>query len=174
VLALLGRIEALPLPVIAAINGAAIGGGTEVALACDLRLAEPSASFTFKHAAMGVTPGWGGLARLAATVGRGTAAKLLFTAQPISAQEAQQLGLVDELVAPGALRQRALELAQVIAQNSPSTVAALKGLLRRAYAGELSLEEEQRVFHASARSADHAEALSAFFAKRPARFSPRE
>jgi enoyl-CoA hydratase/carnithine racemase len=69
-LALMDRLEALPVPVIAALNGAVVGGGSEIALACDLRIAEPHASITLKHAAMGVSPGWGGLARLSGLVGR--------------------------------------------------------------------------------------------------------
>jgi enoyl-CoA hydratase/carnithine racemase len=173
VLALTQRLEALSMPVIAALAGAAIGGGTEIALACDLRIAEPHVTFTFKHAAMGVTPGWGGLGRLAATIGRGAAARALFTAQPVPAQEALRIGLIDELAAPGQARERALELARVIAANSPSTVRALKQMLRAAYGEGLPLAEEQRVFHESTRSADHAEALAAFFEKRPARFGGR-
>jgi enoyl-CoA hydratase/carnithine racemase len=174
VLALTQRLEALPVPVIAALNGAAIGGGTEIALACDLRIAEPQVSFTFKHAAMGVTPGWGGLARLARTVGRGAAARALFTAQPVSAQEALRIGLIDELADAGQARERALELARAIAANSPSTVRALKQMLRAAYGDGLPLAEEQRVFQESTRSPDHAEALAAFFEKRPARFGGRD
>jgi enoyl-CoA hydratase len=173
VLELARRIEALPMPVIAAVNGVAIGGGTELALACDLRIAEPHVTFTFKHAAMGVTPGWGGLARLAATVGRGAAAKLLFTALPVAADEALRIGLIDEIAAPGKATEHALARARAIAMNSPATVGALKLLLRSAYANRLTAEEEQRVFQESTRSADHAEALDAFFAKRPARFAPR-
>lgn len=172
-LSLLCRIEALDLPVIAALNGAVIGGGMEVALACDLRIAEPHVQLTFKHAAMGVTPGWGGFARLVSCVGRGTAAKLLFTAQPLSAQEALRVQLIDEVVSGQSARERALELAQAISQTSPGTVRELKRVLRAAYAGPLTLEAEQQVFLESTRSADHAEALSAFFAKRPPRFQPR-
>ena len=173
ILELLGRIEGLPLPVIAALNGAAIGGGTEVALACDLRIAEPHVTFTFKHAAMGVTPGWGGLARAARILSPGAAARAFFTALPIPAQEALRIGLIDELADPGKGLDRALELARLIAKNSPSTVHALKGLLRSAYAAQLSLEAEQRTFRQSTEGADHREALEAFFQKRPPRFSPR-
>jgi enoyl-CoA hydratase/carnithine racemase len=170
ILALTRRLEALPMPVIAALSGAAIGGGTEIALACDLRVAEPHVTFTFKHAAMGVTPGWGGLGRLAATIGRGAAARALFTAEAVPAQEALRIGLIDELTGPGHARQRALALARKIAANSPSTVRALKQMLRAAYGEGLPLAEEQRVFHESTRNPDHAEALAAFFEKRPARF----
>jgi enoyl-CoA hydratase/carnithine racemase len=172
-LALLCRIEALDLPVIAALNGAVVGGGMEVALACDVRIAEPHVQLTFKHAAMGVTPGWGGFARLVACVGRSTAAKLLFTALPLTAQDALRVQLIDEVVSDKSARERALELAQAICQTSPGTVRELKRVLRSAYAGPLTLEEEQRVFLESTRSADHAEALSAFFAKRAPLFQDR-
>ncbi len=170
-LAVLCRIEALELPVIAALNGAVVGGGMEFALAADLRIAEPHVTLTFKHAAMGVTPGWGGLRRLSANVGRSTAARLLFTALPLSADEALRVHLIDEIAASA--RGRALELAQAIEATSPSTVAAMKHMLGAAYESGLSLEEEQRVFLASTHSADHKEALAAFFEKRPPRFQPR-
>lgn len=172
-LALLSRIEALDLPVIAALNGAVVGGGMEVALACDIRIADAHVQLTFKHAAMGVTPGWGGFRRLVACVGRSTAARMLFTAQPLSAQEALRVQLIDEVVEGKSARERALELAQAICQTSPGTVRELKRVLSHAYAGPLTLEEEQRVFLASTKSADHAEALSAFFAKRAPAFQPR-
>jgi len=172
-LALLRRLEALDLPVIAALNGAVVGGGMEVMLACDMRIAEPHVQLTFKHAAMGVTPGWGGFARLVACVGRSTAARLLFTAQPIDAEEALRVQLVDEIVHDQSARERALELAESICQTSPGTVRELKRVLRKAYVGPLTLEEEQRVFLESTKSADHAEALKAFFEKRPPKFEPR-
>lgn len=172
-LALLCRVEALEVPVIAALNGAVVGGGMELALACDLRIAEPHVRLTFKHAAMGVTPGWGGLARLSATVGRSTAAKLLFTALPMDAMEALRVQLIDEVVTEQSARERAVELARAIAETSPGTVRELKRLVRIAYTGALTLAEEQRVFLASTRSADHAEALDAFFDKRAPAFTPR-
>jgi methylglutaconyl-CoA hydratase len=172
-LALLCRIEALDLPVIAALNGAVVGGGMEVALAADLRIAEPHVTMTFKHAAMGVTPGWGGFARLAANVGRSTAARMLFTALPLSAEEALRVHLIDEIAFGQSALERALVLSQAIEQTSPATLRALKGLLREAYGASLSLEHEQRVFLESTRSADHGEALSAFFEKRAPRFEPR-
>ena len=170
---LLSRIAHLPVPVIAALNGVVLGGGCEIALACDLRVGEPHASFTFKHAAMGVTPGWGGLARLAACVGRSTAARLLFTAQPLSAEDALRTGLLDEIVPHGQSKQRALELARQVAQLSPSAVSDLKRLLGVAYAAKDAHEEERRTFLARAVSPDHVEALAAFAEKRAPRFPER-
>ncbi len=174
-LELMDRLEALPVPVIGALNGAVIGGGTEIAMACDLRIAEPHTTFTMKHAAMGVSPGWGGLARMAGTVGRSVAAKLLFTALPVSPEEALRVGLVDELVGRGESKARALALARAVAKNSPSTVAEVKRLLWLTYreGPDRSRDLERRVFLGRQSSADHREALSAFFAKRTPEFKPR-
>lgn len=173
VLDLMVRLEQLPIPVIAALNGPVVGGGMEIALACDMRIAEPHVTMTFKHAAMGVTPGWGGFARLAATVGRSTAARLLLTALPLPVEHALRVGLVDEVAPAGTAFERALEIARAVTLTSPGTVRELKRLLHIAYRGELSLAEEQRVFLASTKSADHSEALGAFFEKRSPRFQPR-
>jgi enoyl-CoA hydratase/carnithine racemase len=173
--ALLNRMEALPFPVIAALNGVVMGGGAEVAVACDLRIAETDASITFKQAAMGVTPGWGGLARLSSLVGRGTASKLLFTALPMKSDEALRAGLYDEVVANGLGAIRALEIASAIADNSPAAVADMKRLLTVAYreGPAKSASQERSTFLVRAQQADHAEALAAFFAKRPPKFEPR-
>lgn len=175
ILALMDRLEALPVPVIAALNGAVIGGGSEISFACDLRIAEPHTTIMMKHAAMGVSPGWGGLARLVGLVGRSTAAKLLFTALPIGAEEALRIGLVDELVGAGGAKERALELARAVAKNSPSTVAELKRLLWLSYrvGPAKSREVEREVFLRRASSGDHQEALAAFFERRVAEFKVR-
>jgi len=170
---LLARIEALPVPVLAALNGVAMGGGCEVALACDMRIAEAHASLTFKHAAMSETPGWGGLARLCRVVRPGAAAKLLYAALPVAADEALRIGLVDEVVAKGTSCTRARELAYAIAQTSPSAVADLKHLLRLGYAGALTDDEERRIFLARTESPDHGEALAAYRDKRSPTFGTR-
>ncbi len=174
VLALLERIASLPVPVIAALNGQVLGGGCEVALACDMRIAEPHSSVTFKHAALSVVPGWGGMQRLTRAVSPGIAAKLFFTALPIDAEEARRVGLFEEVVGKGESRARALALAAEIEKNSPSAVADLKRLLRLGYAGTLDQAEETRVFLARTASADHLEALAAFRDKRGPRFGPRQ
>lgn len=173
VFAVVERLAALPLPVFAAVNGVVMGGGCEVALACDVRIAEQHASVTFKHALLSVTPGWGGLGRMCRVLRPGTAAKLLFTAQPLTAEQAREVGFFDEVVPKGRAKQRALELAQAVEQTSPAAVADLKRLLRLGYAGELSLDEEQRVFLARTASDDHREALAAMFDKRAPRFGLR-
>jgi enoyl-CoA hydratase len=174
VLSVLQRIELLPLPVFAALNGQVLGGGCEVALACDMRIAEAHSVVTFKHASLSVTPGWGGLVRLCRTVPAGTAAKLFFTALPLEPEEARRVGLFDEVVAKGESRARALTLAAEVAKNSASAVADLKRLLRLGYANRLDQSEETRVFLARTGSADHLEALAAFRDKRSPRFGARE
>jgi enoyl-CoA hydratase len=174
VLAITQRIEALPLPVFAALNGPVLGGGNEVSLSCDLRIAEAHATVTFKHAALSVTPGWGGLARITRAIGPGAAAKLFFTALPIDAEEARRLGLFDEVVPRGGARARALELARAVEQTSASAVADLKRMLKQGYAGTLTQEEETRVFLARTTSQDHLEALASFREKRKPVYGPRE
>lgn len=174
VLAFVERLEALPLPVFAAINGVVMGGGCEVALGCDVRIAEEHASITFKHATLSVTPGWGGLGRICRVLAPGVAAKLFFTAQPLNAHAARDAGFFDEVVAKGSSKARALELARAVEQTSPSAIADLKRMLKLGYASELTLEEEQRVFLARTQSADHREALAALFEKRAPRFQPRD
>jgi enoyl-CoA hydratase len=174
VLGVVERLEALPVPVFAAINGVVMGGGCEVALACDVRIAEEHASITFKHATLSVTPGWGGLGRVCRVLSPGTAAKLFFTALPLSAEQARAAGFFDEVVAKGTARARAIELAQAVEQTtSPSAIADLKRLLKLGYAGALTIDEEQRVFLARTVSDDHREALAALSEKRAARFQTR-
>lgn len=173
VLAVVERMEALPVPVFAAVNGVVMGGGCEVALGCDVRIAETHASITFKHATLSVTPGWGGLGRVCRVLPPGIAAKLFFTAQPLSAEEARAAGFFDEVVPKGESKARALALAGAVEQTSPAAVADLKRMLKLGYAGALTIEEERRVFLARTESHDHREALDALFAKRAPRFAPR-
>jgi enoyl-CoA hydratase len=170
----LDRVARLPLPVIAAIQGHVMGGGCEIAVACDIRVADETASFTFKHAAMGVTPGWGGLGRLARLVPRGMASRLLMSGLPLDAQAAARAGLVDELVPVGQVLPRAMQLAAAAAQLSPEAIATMKSLLARAYDGSGDADSEREAFEARATSSDHAESLHAYaegrspvYAKRP-------
>ncbi len=170
--ALLDRLEALPAPVIAAVNGWAFGGGCEIALACDYRIAEERARVSFRQAAMGLTTGWGASTRLARLVPRGTALRLLATAEILDAARAASLGLIDEVVADGGSVTRALELADAIAKTSPRAVAGFKRVLRATY-GESAArarEVEWEVFRELWGGDDHREALEAFFAKRRPRW----
>jgi enoyl-CoA hydratase len=169
---LLDRLEALPVPVIAAINGWALGGGCEVALACDYRIAEARARLSFRQAAMGLSTGWGATTRLARLVPRGTALRLLATAEVLDAASAAALGLVDEAVEDARSVERALDLVSAISAVSPQAVSALKRTLRAAYDDRASSRAvEWDAFRSLWGGKDHREALDAFFAKRPPRWA---
>jgi enoyl-CoA hydratase len=164
--ALTTAIAALPVPVIAALNGAAIGGGAELAVACDIRVASASARLSFKQARMGVTTAWGTVPRLLRLIGRGAAARLLLTAQDIGARDAMAMGLVDAVVDDP--RATALEWAQDVARGAPEAIASLKRLL-----DQPEREVERELFVDTWSSPDHREALEAYFERRPARWSMR-
>jgi enoyl-CoA hydratase/carnithine racemase len=159
-------IEGLAVPVLAAIQGPAFGGGAELALACDLRLGDPSARISFKQVRMGVTTAWGTIGRLTSVVGRSGAARLLYTAQEVPADAALAMGLLDGVSAPGGAVELALVWAADIALGSPSAVAEMKALLRAARPDGGTLERER--FVATWTGADHKEAMEAHFGKRPA------
>lgn len=126
----LARLADGPRPVIAAVNGAALGGGCEILTACHLRLAADGARFSFRQAAMGVVTGWGGGARLFRLVGRSRALQLLLTAATVDAEEALRLGLVDRVVPAERVLAEALALAGTIAANSTDSVRAFLELAR--------------------------------------------
>jgi enoyl-CoA hydratase len=167
-------IDRLPLPVIAALPGPAIGGGAELALACDLRVAEPRATLCFKHGRMGVTTAWGVLGNLVATAGAGASARLLLAGHEIDAREALRLGLVDAISEPGACLDLALSWAGDVGQAAPPAIAALKGLVRSAARGTAQLRSrESRAFVETWTGTDHTEAIEAFFGRRPPRWVAR-
>ncbi len=123
---LMNRLSHLPVPVVGAINGDSFGGGCEVALACDIRIASASARFAFKQVTIGITPAWGGRQRLTRLVGRSVALSLLLTGEVIDAGEALKLGLVDRVVDAPQVREAALEFARRIADNPASAVRTIK------------------------------------------------
>lgn len=170
--ALLDRLETLEVPVIAAINGWALGGGLEVALACDYRIAEAGARLSFRQAAMGLTTGWGASTRLARIVPRSTALRMLATAELIDAERALSLGLVDEVAPDGASVDGARAMARSIHECSPRAVAGFKKVLRSAYGEDAAQARaaEWEVFRALWGGDDHREALDAFFDKRKPRW----
>jgi len=167
-------IERLDVPVLAAINGAAIGGGVELAVACDLRVADERAKLCFKHVRMGLVTSWGTFPRLLQLVGASNAARLLYTAHEVRATEARSLGLVDQVTDAGASVAAALAWALDIAHGSPSAIANMKGLFRdaRAAGAELAAREQAR-FVAAWTSPDHGEAVEAFFESRAPIWRPR-
>lgn len=142
---LMNRMSGLPVPVIGAINGDSFGGGCEVALACDLRVASNKARFAFKQVTIGITPAWGGRDRLVRLVGRSVALRLLLTGDVIDAEEALRLGLVDFVVEPADVLSSAFEIARRIAANPTSAVHAIK---RQVNDGEGLEEEEAMEFEA--------------------------
>ncbi len=124
--AVLRDIETLPQPVIAAINGFALGGGLELALACDIRIASSEARFGFPEVGLGILPGLGGTQRTTRLAGRGAAAELIFSGDVIGAEEAARMGLLNRVVAPAQLMETAREMADRIASRAPLAVARAK------------------------------------------------
>jgi enoyl-CoA hydratase len=152
--ALATAIATAPCPVIAILTGHTIGGGAELAIACDLRMAHPAASIAFKQVRMGVTTAWGGAERLASLVGASRAAKLLFTARAVPMAEAEAIGLVDGVADDPAAH--ATDVASEIVRGSPSAVAEMKAILR----GRVP---ERDAFIRTWTGADHREAVEAYF-----------
>ncbi|WP_431782810.1 enoyl-CoA hydratase/isomerase family protein [Streptomyces chumphonensis] len=158
----------LPMPTIAAVHGFALGGGFELALSCDLIVADATAVVGLPEVSVGVIPGGGGTQLLPRRVGAARAAELIFTARRVAAEEARGLGLVDELVAEGADRAEALALAARIAAHSPVGLRAAKRALRTGWGMALAagLEVEDAAWRTVAFSGDRAEGVAAFNEKR--------
>ena len=164
------QLHQFPLPVIAAINGFALGGGFELALACDLRLASDKASFAFPETGLGITPGFGGTQRLVRQTDPMTAFDLIMTGRRIRAQEARDLGLVLEIVEADQLLDRAWELALTIAKKAPVAVREAKRAIRKG--SDLTLDEglvlEEVAFGRCFDSQDQKIAMEAFLDKKEA------
>lgn len=160
----------LPMPTIAAVHGFALGGGFELALSCDLIVADRTALVGLPEVSVGVIPGGGGTQLLPRRIGAARAAELIFTARRVAAAEARELGLVDELVAEGEDRSEALALAGRIAANSPVGLRAAKRALRLGHGLDLraGLEVEDSAWRSVAFSGDRAEGVAAFNEKRKA------
>jgi enoyl-CoA hydratase/carnithine racemase len=158
----------LPVPVVAAVAGYALGGGCEIALACDLVVADTTAVLGLPEVSVGVIPGGGGTQLLTRRIGWSRAADLVFTARRVGAAEAYRLGLVDRLVDAGGARNAALELATVIAAHSPVGVRNAKRAMRLGADVDLAtgLEVEDAAWRATAFSGDRAEGVRAFAEKR--------
>jgi enoyl-CoA hydratase/carnithine racemase len=162
----------LPMPTVAAVHGYALGGGFELALACDLIVADPTAVVGLPEVSVGVIPGGGGTQLLPRRVGAARAAELIFSARRVEGPEAHRLGLVDQLVDPGQARTEALALAARIAANSPVGLRAAKRALRLGHGLDLraGLEVEDAAWRSVAFSGDRAEGVAAFNEKRPPRW----
>jgi enoyl-CoA hydratase len=166
------KIENLGKPVIAAINGYALGGGCELAMACDMRIAADSAKLGQPEINLGILPGYGGTQRLPRLVGKGRAKWLILTGDQISAQEALRIGLVDWVVPAGELMQAARELAHKIANKAPLAVAWAKKSINIGSETDLvtACAFEASQFGLVSSTEDRVEGTSAFLEKRPARF----
>jgi enoyl-CoA hydratase len=174
--ALLDRLENLPIPSIAAINGYAYGGGLEVALACTLRVASENAKMGLPETSLGILPGYGGTQRLTRLLGKARAAELILTAEKgTTAAEAWRLGLVNRVVPAGQALAAATDLALAIAKNGPIACRYALEAIRRG--AEMPLAEglayEATLFGLCASTEDMKEGMTAFLEKRPARFTGR-
>jgi enoyl-CoA hydratase/carnithine racemase len=158
----------LPVPAVAAVHGFALGGGLELALSCDLIVADPTAVLGLPEVSVGVIPGGGGTQLLARRLGRSRAADLIFTARRLDAAAADAIGLLDRLTGPGQARAVALELAAAIAANSPVGLRNAKRAMREGLDLPLAdgLDVEDGAWAATAFSADRAEGVRAFVERR--------
>lgn len=161
------RLENLEKPVIAALNGFALGGGNELALSADIRIASTKAKFGQPEVGLGITPGFGGTQRLARVVGIGAAKELIFTAKIIGAEEAYRLGLVNKVVEPEVLLDEAKTLANTIANNAPIAVKLSKVAINKGLQTDIdtALSYESEVFGATFSTEDQKEGMSAFLNK---------
>ena len=169
---LMHTIESYPCPVIAAINGFALGGGCELAMACDMRLASVKAKLGQPEVSLGIIPGYGGTQRLARLGGRGKAKQLIFTGDMVTADEAKQIGLVDEVYPPEELMAKAMEMAKKIASRSVPSIMLAKELINRGLDIPLGagVAMEKTAFGTNFGYADAKEGLKAFMEKRPPKF----
>jgi enoyl-CoA hydratase len=168
-------LETMPKPTIASINGYALGGGCELALACDLRLASSNARIGQPEIDLGIIPGWGGSVRLARTTTLGFAKELILTGRPVDAQVAVEHGLVNAVYEPGELRERTLDLCRVLEAKSPLALASAKEAVNVALQGphRTNLEIEARLFAMLFSSEDQSEGMAAFVEKRAPEFTGR-
>ncbi|QQE75879.1 enoyl-CoA hydratase/isomerase family protein [Brevibacillus composti] len=162
------EVEKLPRPVIAAINGLALGGGTELALSCDLRVMSETAQMGLTETSLGIIPGAGGTQRLPRLIGKGLAKELIFTARRVAADEALAIGLVNRVAAPERLMQSVLTLAEEIAANAPIALAQAKFAIDHGLEADLAtgLAIESNAYQVLIPTRDRLEGLAAFKEKR--------
>jgi enoyl-CoA hydratase len=166
-------LETMPKPTIAAVNGFALGGGCELALACDIRYGSSRAKFGQPEVNLGIIPGWGGTQRLARICGIGVAKELVFTGRTVDADEALRIGLVSAVHDP--VLEKARDTAQLLTAKSPVALRVMKQLANRALAGDHgeNLAAEADAFGELFASADAKEGLAAFVEKREPQFAGR-
>lgn len=169
---ILHRIAHLPVPVIAVLNGYALGGGAEIALACDMRVMESHAWIAFRQARIGLMPGWGGGGRLVRLIGHGKAMELLTAAPQLAAEEARRIGLINTVAPPGEGMAEARRLAGEIVRAPREAIRATKRYILSLDAAFLAdaNEKETGIFSTLWTSENHNEAIRAFIEKREPRF----
>ena len=162
------KIETFPIPVIAAINGFALGGGCEISMSCDFRICSENAMFGQPEVGLGITPGLGGTQRLARTVGVGMAKQLIYTARNIDAAEALRIGLVNQVVPQAELMATAEKLASTIAGNAPIAVRACKKAINDGLQTDIddALVIEEKLFGSCFESYDQKEGMANFLRKK--------
>lgn len=160
-------IESFPLPVIAAVNGFALGGGCELAMSCDIRICSDNAMFGQPETGLGITPGFGGTQRLARLVGMGMAKQLLYTARNIDAAEALRIGLVNAVYPQADLMEAALKMANQIAKNAPIAVRACKKAVNEGMQVSIdkAVEIEEKLFGDCFETHDQVEGMACFLSR---------
>ena len=160
-------IESFPLPVIAAVNGFALGGGCELAMSCDIRICSDNAMFGQPEVGLGITPGFGGTQRLPRIVGLGMAKQLLYTARNIDAAEALRIGLVNAVVPQAELMDTAMKMANTIAKNAPIAVRACKKAVNEGMQVSIdkAVEIEEKLFGDCFETHDQVEGMACFLSR---------
>ncbi len=166
------KIELLPMPVIAAVNGFALGGGCELAMSCDIRIASSKAKFGQPEVGLGIIPGFSGTHRLPKLIGQGYAKEMIYTGKVIRAEEALRIGLVNAVYEPEELMDKAMEMAQLMLKNAPVAISLAKQSINEGYDldadGAIGLEN--KLFGKCFATRDQKEGMDAFLNKRKADF----
>ena len=166
-------IETLPIPVIAAVNGFALGGGCELAMACDIRIASSKAKFGQPEVGLGIIPGFSGTYRLPKIVGQGHAKEMIYTGKVIRADEALRIGLVNAVYEPEQLMEKAVEMAQMMLHNAPVAISLAKQSINEGYDldADAAIALENKLFGKCFSTSDQKEGMDAFLNKRQAEFN---
>ncbi len=162
------KIETFPIPVIAAVNGFALGGGCEIAMSCDIRICSENAVFGQPEVGLGITPGFGGTQRLARIVGVGKAKEMIYTANNIKAEEAYRIGLVNAVYPKEELIEQAMKIAKKIVKNAPIAVRACKKAINDGLQVDMdaAIKIEEKLFGSCFETEDQKEGMAAFLEKR--------
>ena len=162
------KLETFPIPVIAAVNGFALGGGCEISMSCDIRICSENAVFGQPEVGMGITPGFGGTQRLARIVGTGKAKEMIYGARNIKAEEAYRIGLVNNVYPAEELMPAAKKLASTIARNAPIAVRNCKRAINEGIQVDMdqAIVIEEKLFGSCFETCDQKEGMNAFLEKR--------